>query len=79
MGVTSLASMTLEAALLEWSAKRRRMGCVSATRWLCRRVPGYWAERLDRHTASGELYQHVVATNGVIRIDLAPHADRPQG
>ena len=59
--------MTLEAALLEWSSKRRQMGCVSVTQWLCRRVPGYCAERLerlDRHTAGGDLYQHVVATNG---------------
>lgn len=70
--------MTLDKALAEWNSKRRRMGCVSATRWLCDRVSGYYPERLTRYTNDGYLYQHVVATNGVIRIDLAPYADAPR-
>lgn len=70
--------MTLDQAITEWQSKRRHMGCVAATQWLCKRVPGYYAERLTRYTEHGELYQHVVATNGIIRVDLSPYADRPK-
>ena len=53
------------------------MGCVAATNWFCKRVAGFYPERLTRYTSQGEIFQHVVATDGVIRIDLAPYADRP--
>ena len=53
------------------------MGCVNATKWLCNRVNGFYPERLDRYTCDGYVYQHVVATNGLIRIDLSPYADKP--
>lgn len=69
--------MTLDQALAEWKSKRRRMGCVSATDFLCKRVPGFRPIRLTRYLESGELYEHVVATDGLIIIDLAPYADRP--
>jgi len=70
--------MTLDNAINEWQSKHRRMGCVAATNWLCKRVHGYYPERLTRYTRDGQLFQHVVATNGVIRIDLSPYADRPK-
>lgn len=70
--------MTLDEALSEWQSKRRRMGCVAATRWLCARVKGFHPERLDRYTQGGDFFQHVVATNGRIRIDLSPYADAPR-
>jgi hypothetical protein len=69
--------MTLDAAIEEWGSKRRRMGCVAATEWLCARIPEFYPERLRKFTQSGEVYEHVVATNGKIRIDLAPYADCP--
>lgn len=70
-------SMTLDQALAEWKSKRRRMGCVSATDFLCKRVPGFRPMRLTRYLESGEIYEHVVATDGLIVIDLAPYADCP--
>lgn len=72
-----LMYVSLEIALTEWYSKRRRMGCVAATDWLCKRVAGYYPERLTRYTKDGDKYQHVVATNGVIRIDMAPYNDGP--
>ena len=71
--------MTLDQAIREWESKCRRMGCVAATKWLCRRVPEFIAERLIRYTSKGEVYEHVVATDGTIRVDLAPYADIPSG
>lgn len=70
--------MTLSRALKEWRSRKRRMGCVSATRWLCRRVPGFKPLRLTRYTADGEIFEHVVAYDGTIIVDLAPYADRPR-
>jgi len=67
----------IDAAVAEWQSKNRRMGCVSATDWFCQRVSGFEPERLTRYTQEGEVFQHVVATNGKIRIDLAPYADGP--
>lgn len=67
--------MKIDDALKEWGAGKRRMGCVAATAWFCRRVPGFRPERLVRYTSDGEPFEHVVATNGVVRIDLAPYAD----
>jgi hypothetical protein len=69
--------MRIEEAIKEWKKKKRRMGCVSAANWFCTRVKGFHPERLDRYTKDGEVYQHVVATNGTIRIDFAPYADVP--
>lgn len=68
--------MTADQAMSEWKTKRRRMGCVAATDWWCRRVAGFTPERLTLYTATGDLYQHVVATDGVVRVDLAPYADQ---
>lgn len=70
--------MTLDSALKEWSSKKRRMGCVSATEWLCKRLPTFKALRLHRYTKNGEYYSHVVGYNGVIIVDLAPYADKPR-
>jgi hypothetical protein len=74
----SRGMMTLQQALHEWRSKKRRMGCVSATHWLCSRVNGYRPERLTFYTKGGDLYQHVVATDGRVRIDLSPYACRPR-
>lgn len=69
--------MTIDAAIKEWKSKKRQMGCVSAAKWFCKRVKGFYTENLDRHTENGEYFRHVVATDGVIRIDLSPYADKP--
>lgn len=69
--------MTIDQAIAEWQSKNRRMGCVAATNWFCKRVKGFQPERLTRYTPEGEIFQHVVATNGQVRIDLAPYADAP--
>jgi hypothetical protein len=70
--------MTIDKALKEWKSKRRTMGCVAATEWFCKRVSGFYPERLKRYTVVGEMYQHVIATDGFVRIDLAPYADKPR-
>ena len=70
--------MTADEAITKWQSKKRRMGCVSAADWWCKRVSGYQPERLTRYTKNGEIFQHVVATNGYIRIDLSPYSDRPR-
>ncbi len=67
----------IDLAIREWKTKKRRMGCVAASRWFCKRVPGFHPVRLVRYTAKGEKFEHVVATDGKIRIDLAPYADDP--
>lgn len=69
--------MTIDRALREWKSKLRKRGCVSAAAWFCSRVPGFKPLRLTRYTDSGELYQHVVATDGAIVIDLVPEIDVP--
>jgi hypothetical protein len=69
--------MSIDNAVKEWQSKKRKMGCVGATKWFCSRVPGFHPERLNRYTQTGELFQHVVASNGKIRIDLSPYADVP--
>lgn len=70
--------MTIEEAFQEWKAKKRRMGCVAATDWFCKRVPTFRPIRLTRYTKAGEVFQHVVATNGVVHIDISPYNDRPK-
>lgn len=69
--------MSIDEAIREWKVKRRRMGYVSATNWFCKRVKGFYPKRLNRYTANGYVFQHVVATDGVIIIDLAPYSDKP--
>ena len=71
--------MSIDEAFSEWVGKRRRMGCVSASAWFCERVPGFAPEHLTRYTEDGDLYGHVVATNGTVRVDLTPHLDSPAG
>ena len=65
-------------ALEVWYSKRRRMGCVAATDFLVKRVSGFIPKRVTRYTKDGEVFEHVVATDGVIVIDLAPYADAPR-
>ncbi len=68
--------MTIDQCVKEWQSRKRRAGCVSATAWFCCRVQGFRPLRLTRYTKGGELYQHVVATNELVVIDLAPYADK---
>ena len=68
---------TLNSVIKDWKAKKRRMGCLAATKWLCKRIPGWKPIRLQHYNEDGELYEHVVATNGSVHIDLAPYANRP--
>ncbi len=67
----------IDEALKEWRSKKRRMGCAAAAEWFCKRVPSFRPESLDRYTAGGDYFGHVVATDGFVRIDLSPYADRP--
>jgi hypothetical protein len=70
--------MTIDEALTEWYTRKRRMGCVAATDWFCKRVPEFEYLELDRYTKTGEYFGHIVATNGKIIIDLSPYADLPR-
>lgn len=69
--------ITIDEALKEWQSKPRRMGCVAASNWFCKRVREFKPERLIRYTKNGERFDHVVATNGFIRVDLSPYSDKP--
>ena len=68
--------MTISQAITEWKSKKRKMGCVAATNFFCKRVKGFYPKRLDRYTQNGDVYQHVIATDGFIYVDLAPYADK---
>ncbi len=70
--------MTVDEAISEWKTKKRRMGCVAAADWFCKRVPTFWPIRLTRHTNTGEVFEHVVATDGVVYVDIAPYNDKPR-
>lgn len=69
--------MGLDECAREWGAKRRHMGCVAATNFVCSRVPGFRPVRLQRWLEDGTYWEHEVATNGEIVIDLVPHCDAP--
>jgi hypothetical protein len=77
-GMDERSHMSIDEAVAEWSSKKRSMGCVSATDWFVRCVSGFKPVRLNRYTKNGDLFQHVVASNGVVVIDLAPYADLPK-
>ena len=68
--------MKIDETIIEWTSKKRRIGCVSATNWFCKRVKGFTLDRLPQFTSDGGSYSHVVASNGCIRIDLAPYTDK---
>lgn len=73
--------MNIDDAIAKWESRKRRMGCVAATDWFCRRVRGFEPLRLRRYLSggtdeNGRFWEHVVATNGRIVIDLAPYADK---
>ena len=69
--------MTIDQAIAEWLSKSRRMGCVATADWFCKRVEGFKPKRLTRYTKDGEVFQHVIAANGHIQIDLAAYNDGP--
>jgi hypothetical protein len=70
--------MIIEQAIKEWTTKSRHMGCVAATNWFIKRVKGFYPKRCSYFTKNGEIFEHVVATNGVVTIDLAPYANKPR-
>lgn len=70
--------MTLDACIKEWRSKKRRVGCVGAANFVVKRVKGFKAKRVTRWTKQGVCWQHVVATDGEIVIDLLPAADSPR-
>jgi len=76
MARKSKEPLTFDQALLEWKEKSRRMPSRSATNWFCSRVNGFRPELVDRFTADGNQYRHVVASDGLIRVDLAPYDDK---
>ena len=70
--------MSIDRTIKIWESRKRRMGCVLATDWFCKRVEGFKPEVLIKYTEDGYRCDHTVATNGKIRIDLAPYADKPE-
>lgn len=75
---TKHKEMTVDEAIIEWTTEERSMGCVSAAKWFCARVPGFSPLRLSRYTKKGEEFSHVVATDGRVIVDLSPYADAPR-
>lgn len=69
-----MKNMTIDEAVTEWMSKDRRMGCVSATMWFCTRVKNFKPIRESFWNEHGDYSEHVVATNGRVKIDLAPYA-----
>ena len=70
--------MNIDDAVAEWKGKKRRMGCVSASNWFCKRVPGFYPIRFKYLMLDGRYMEHVIASDGVISIDLAPYANIPE-
>jgi hypothetical protein len=70
--------LTIDNVLQEWNKKHRRMGCVAATNWFIKYRPDFQQKRINQYTSTGDFYSHVVATNGLIDIDLAPYANKPK-
>lgn len=69
---TKANHMTIDAALALWSKLHRKpTGCVAATYWFCMRVPSFKPLHLQRYTKNGDIFQHVVAYNGIVIVDLA--------
>ena len=75
-------SMTLNQALRKWQSNKlyRKYGCRQATKWLCKRVKGFRPLTLRRYLPNGNdkngnFWEHTVATNDLILIDLVPHCD----
>lgn len=68
--------MRIESAIREWKSKHRRMGCVSAAEWFCKRVKGFRPLRKRFYYPCGDFWEHVVVTDGVIEIDICPYANR---
>lgn len=76
-------AMTLDECVIEWNQKHRRMGCNAATKFVTDRVKGFKPKRFRRYMPNGndkngQFWEHVVATDGHIIIDLAPYADKPR-
>lgn len=69
---------TITQAIKEWKSCNRTRGCISAAKWFCKRVPEFHPVRVTRFTKLGDMYSHVVATDGAIVIDLAPSHDLPR-
>ena len=69
-------NLTIKEVMKEWKSKNRRMCCVSASNWLCKRLKGYYPLRLTRTLENGDIYQHVISTNGIKIIDLAKYTDK---
>jgi len=65
----------IDSTIREWESTPRHMGCVSASAWFSKRVPGFSPRRVTRYTKKGDMYEHVVASDGKIVVDLAPYAD----
>lgn len=74
-----MGNMNIDKAIKEWESKERTMGCNNATLWFVTRVRGFYPEQLSRWTKNDKIgYGHYIATDGKIRIDLAPYADKPE-
>lgn len=74
-----MPKLTIDKAITEWESTKRHMGCVSAADWFCARVAGFKPIRIERWTEAGDIFEHVVASDGRVIIDLSPYADHPEG
>jgi hypothetical protein len=79
MAATKANHMTIDAALALWSKLHRKpTGCVAATYWFCMRVPSFKPLHLQRYTENGDIFEHVVAYNGIAIVDLAHGHNSPR-
>jgi len=77
------STSTIQDSIEEWESKTRSMGCVAATDWFCKRHPKFHPIRKTSYMKNGNdkngrFYQHVVATDGKIEIDLSPYNNKPR-
>lgn len=63
---------TLNVVLMEWKSKKRRMNCEAATDWFCKRTWNFKPLQKSLYTKEGTVFTHIVATDGIIEIDLVP-------
>lgn len=69
---------SLDDTIEEWESKTRSMGCVAATNWFCSKHKTFKPLRKRFYypggtDSNGKFWEHVVATDGKIEIDMSPY------
>jgi len=75
--------VAVDELLLEWKSKTRRMGCVAAAEWFCRRNGNFRPLRKRYYMQGGTdnnglFWEHVVITDGFIEIDTNIYNNKPK-